>query len=665
MPFDPNTFNAAKFLYYNPELTASSNIVSNTQAYDWARSNDTSGMASNDASIPEPFNCEVFISDYKKTLNASALNKVIRASMLAEGFTQTDLNRRAKYVNNIFHDVHIIDSNVFKFNPHATTVNDTFYISDKSLSVGDSVKLLNKITNVYEFATVSNIIDNETILVSNPKKHYTNIGDMYICAGIKMFDVSRIAKINFIRGLDPAPNVPPANALTYIDPEFNPDLYRLLYPETSKMTDLEAYYDYINNVDSMVKRIGRVSDIPLDPVVFTPDFDYLHINYRLELAKNAGFQFGTMYVYGISQDSVIHSKFINKAHDHLISEWAMKKYVDRKFDELAVFNDVVVNGLAIFNGPVEFMRPIVTKDLTVDGQFVVNLDSHLIGNLVVDGTTHLNNGTFILGTEPNYIENVLIHNTVVESGAIFKTDVYLESNVFFEGYVMGPRLGIGFPPHSVSSLSNISNPQSNITNSLQAINNTLTANEIIAIKTEMSNVSSQLSNLSRDQAMLNYVLEFGDTTSNLFNQVSNGWIVSNTDIYFSTSSNVFAGNVGIGLSNPAYKLQVNGSIFCSESFITPSDNRYKDDIETISGALDKVCRLSGYTYTRRDLSDKRRRTGLLAQEVDAVIPEVVFHDQDGMMSVSYGEMAGLFVQAIKELNTKLDRLNDSRVIIPS
>jgi len=79
-----------------------------------------------------------------------------------------------------------------------------------------------------------------------------------------------------------------------------------------------------------------------------------------------------------------------------------------------------------------------------------------------------------------------------------------------------------------------------------------------------------------------------------------------------------------------------------------SDRRLKTEIKPIESALEKVKKLSGYTY----IKDGRRSTGVVAQEVLEVLPEVVHGGEETMYSVAYGNMVGLLIEAIKELSER-------------
>jgi hypothetical protein len=84
-----------------------------------------------------------------------------------------------------------------------------------------------------------------------------------------------------------------------------------------------------------------------------------------------------------------------------------------------------------------------------------------------------------------------------------------------------------------------------------------------------------------------------------------------------------------------------------------SDSRVKYDLKKIENAVDKLKSLSGYTFKRKDLNGIKD-TGLLAQDVRSVLPEVVNENNEGILSIEYAKMMGLIVEAIKELNTKID-----------
>ncbi|MGL5099420.1 MAG: tail fiber domain-containing protein, partial [Fusobacteriaceae bacterium] len=93
-----------------------------------------------------------------------------------------------------------------------------------------------------------------------------------------------------------------------------------------------------------------------------------------------------------------------------------------------------------------------------------------------------------------------------------------------------------------------------------------------------------------------------------------------------------------------------------------SDIKLKKDITIIDNAMDKINSLNGYTYTRKDSGE--RHTGVIAQEVQKVLPEAIqvskamegAEDQTDTLSVAYGNMVGLLIEGIKELKREIDEL---------
>jgi hypothetical protein len=114
------------------------------------------------------------------------------------------------------------------------------------------------------------------------------------------------------------------------------------------------------------------------------------------------------------------------------------------------------------------------------------------------------------------------------------------------------------------------------------------------------------------------------------------------------------GFVGIAATpTSAYRLSVTGKIYASDDIVAFSDARYKRDISPIADSLNKVRSLVGVLYTD---SNGSRKTGLLAQDVQAVLPEAVSTDEAGNLALAYGNLVGLLVQAVKELSTRVEEL---------
>jgi hypothetical protein len=85
-----------------------------------------------------------------------------------------------------------------------------------------------------------------------------------------------------------------------------------------------------------------------------------------------------------------------------------------------------------------------------------------------------------------------------------------------------------------------------------------------------------------------------------------------------------------------------------------SDARLKENIVTIPDALEKTLALRGVMFNRIDSISKE--VGVIAQEVEAIVPELVVTGDDGFKSVAYGNTVGLLIEAIKTLNDKIEDL---------
>ena len=88
-----------------------------------------------------------------------------------------------------------------------------------------------------------------------------------------------------------------------------------------------------------------------------------------------------------------------------------------------------------------------------------------------------------------------------------------------------------------------------------------------------------------------------------------------------------------------------------------SDVILKDNIDTIDNALDRVKGMRGVFFDRKD-NKQQRQTGVIAQEVEPFLPEVVREtkDEKKIKSVAYGNMVGVLIEAIKQLDAKIEEL---------
>ncbi|SFD62054.1 Chaperone of endosialidase [Flavobacterium phragmitis] len=119
------------------------------------------------------------------------------------------------------------------------------------------------------------------------------------------------------------------------------------------------------------------------------------------------------------------------------------------------------------------------------------------------------------------------------------------------------------------------------------------------------------------------------------------------------------GNVGIGTINPAQKLDVNGSIKSTTALIV-SDARYKTNIETLQKPLEIVNRLRGTSYfmNTKQFPDKGfsegKQYGVIAQEVEKILPDLVTTGIDGYKAVNYQGFIPVLIEAVKTQQTEIE-----------
>jgi hypothetical protein len=123
------------------------------------------------------------------------------------------------------------------------------------------------------------------------------------------------------------------------------------------------------------------------------------------------------------------------------------------------------------------------------------------------------------------------------------------------------------------------------------------------------------------------------------------------------SSNIYCSNINnIGYIYSTKYIKTDEYIEAKLGVRNISDSRVKYDLKKIENAVDKIKLLSGYTFKRNDLNGMQD-TGLLAQDVKSILPEVVNENKDGLLNIEYAKMMGLIVEAIKELSDKIDLIS--------
>ena len=157
-------------------------------------------------------------------------------------------------------------------------------------------------------------------------------------------------------------------------------------------------------------------------------------------------------------------------------------------------------------------------------------------------------------------------------------------------------------------------------------------------------------NLDADGGFWNFN-DGGTTIGYIENSSSNFVIrshVNDKDIIFTGTDN------NTGITALTLDMSEAGAATFNNNVTAFSDERLKDNIETIENGLSKVEQLRGVTYTR----DEKKNIGVIAQEVEKILPEVVLtaDDEMGTKSVDYSRLTAVLIEAVKDLSGRVKEL---------
>jgi len=118
------------------------------------------------------------------------------------------------------------------------------------------------------------------------------------------------------------------------------------------------------------------------------------------------------------------------------------------------------------------------------------------------------------------------------------------------------------------------------------------------------------------------------------------------------------GSVGIGTNHPVYLLQVglpgDGTEARANAWNLLSDERLKEDLMELANPLEIINKINGYYFYWKTGNNESRQVGFMAQEVMKVFPEVVSEGKDNYLSIEYGKMVPLLLEALKQQQKIID-----------
>lgn len=177
----------------------------------------------------------------------------------------------------------------------------------------------------------------------------------------------------------------------------------------------------------------------------------------------------------------------------------------------------------------------------------------------------------------------------------------------------------------------------------------------LEIKSSATGTSSVMLRASENSNLLWFVREDPDADGamTLRDKTNNDKVVihSNENSYFN------GGNIGIGNTNPLVKLDVEGTIEY-DGLQAESDIRLKKNINNYNKGLDEISKLRGVSFDWKNSSSNRTQIGLIAQEVEVILPEMVITKEDGYKSIAYVDLIIPLINSVKELKQENENLRE-------
>lgn len=307
-------------------------------------------------------------------------------------------------------------------------------------------------------------------------------------------------------------------------------------------------------------------------------------------------------------------------------------------DTKAVYLDGAGSGAAVVDAfaSLNVVDLKVQDDLTVTDDLIVNGDIDLEGSIDVNGTMEADaitlNGTAI-GS---------IYSPIAGSGSIVTTGALNSGSI-------------------TSGFGTIDTGSSTITTTGAITGGSLVADNITIDGTEIDLSSGDLTidvagDIILDAGGADVIFkDDGTTIATLTNASSDFVIKTNVNdkdfIIKGTDNNSEITALTIDMSGA-------GAATFNNDVTAFSDKRLKTDIKPITNSLDKVMQMQGVYYKRNDVEDAREQVGVLAQDMEAILPEVVLTADDEIQtkSVDYGKITSVLIEAIKELKKEINEL---------
>ena len=377
---------------------------------------------------------------------------------------------------------------------------------------------------------------------------------------------------------------------------------------------------------------------------------------------------------------------------------------------LTVINSLFVgpNGASTFNIDAATGTTEIAGELYTDGNFYVADDKFIIyadtGNTNVAGTIDISGNVAV--NSDKFVVDATTGNTGIAGQLDLSKNLVINVDKFIVDYATGNTDIAG--TIDISGNVAVNSDKFTVASSTgnTGIAGTVDISGNVAVNTDKFTVAASTGNtvvagtltLAGNLAIDTDVL-FVDVTSNKvgindstpeFELDVSGNIATNNAIMFNSSTNGAFGhrnnnngtdfallqastgkttiNCKTGSGNIEFKhgdgivkqeFDSSGNVIIQGNLFSYSDARIKTNVETIPNALEKVISLRGVTYNmikdvEIDPENAQKHIGVIAQEIEAVIPEAV-KEENGIKTVAYGNIVGLLIEAIKDLNDQINK----------
>lgn len=199
----------------------------------------------------------------------------------------------------------------------------------------------------------------------------------------------------------------------------------------------------------------------------------------------------------------------------------------------------------------------------------------------------------------------------------------------------------------------------------QAILIGTSSNDVAAFRMSASNVAVRLPTqvqgvtLSNDHVAAR-VIDFGASETRMYYSAAQSNLqmdVTGCNLVTFNSNAVVIAESNANSIAPSGLLHVEGIIYTSAANVQTSDLRLKANLSVIDHALDKIDAIHGYTFERVDKDSGRRHAGVIAQELEQVLPEAIYTNPvTGYKAVAYDDIIGLLIEGMRELRADVNDL---------